>query len=71
VGFVRERSAQTRQHLLELPWTAAQQASAEAESRQSLLDQKAIEDSDSLPFELYRQEYVSEKRLGEHLPSPV
>ena len=70
VGFVRERSAATRQHLLDLPWTAAQQAASEAESQASLAAQKAIEQADTLPFELYRQEYVSEKRLGEHLPSP-
>ena len=48
----------------------AQQAAFEAESRQSLIDQKAIEDNDSLPFEMYRQEYVSPYRLGEHLPAP-
>ena len=71
VGFVRERAAHTRQHLLDLPWTPDQQAACEAESRQSLADQKAIEDADTLPFELYRQEYVSEKRLGENLPSPA
>jgi glutamate--cysteine ligase len=70
VGFVRDRSSQTHAHLLALPWSEAEQAAFEAESRQSLADQKAIEDSDSMPFELYRQEYVSERRLGEHLPSP-
>ncbi|GAB4088451.1 glutamate--cysteine ligase [Hydrogenophaga soli] len=71
VGFVREQAAHTRQHLLDLPWTPEQQAACEAESRQSLVAQKAIEDADTLPFELYRQEYVSEKRLGENLPAPV
>jgi glutamate--cysteine ligase len=70
VGFVRERSAATRQHLLELPWAAARQAAFEAQSRQSLADQKAIEDTDTMPFEIYRQAYVSAARLGEHLPSP-
>ena len=70
VGFVREQSAHIHQHLLGLPWRDAQQAAFEAESRQSLIDQKAIEDNDSLPFEIYRQEYVSPYRLGEHLPAP-
>ena len=70
VGFVREQSAHTHQQLLGLPWSDAQQAAFEAESRQSLIDQKAIEDNDSLPFEIYRQEYVSPYRLGEHLPAP-
>ena len=71
VGFVCERSASARQQLLALPWAAAQQAAFDAESRQSLVDQKAIEDTDSLPFELYRQEYVSPQRLGEHLRPPA
>jgi glutamate--cysteine ligase len=71
VGFVREQSARTHRHLLDQPWSDEQQAAFEAESRQSLVDQKAIEDTDSMPFELYRQEYVSPYRLGEHLKPPV
>jgi glutamate--cysteine ligase len=70
VGFVRERSAATRQYLLDLPWTADLQAAFEAESQASLAAQTAIEQADSLPFEMYRQIYVSADRLGEHLPSP-
>ena len=70
VGFVREQSALTRQYLLDLPWSADQQAVFDALSRQSLADQKAIEAADSLPFERYRQAYVSPERLGEHLPPP-
>ena len=70
VGFVRERSMATRQYLLDLPWTAEQQAACEAEAQASFAAQTAIEQADSMPFEMYRQEYVSEKRLGEHLPSP-
>ena len=70
VGFVRECSAHTHQHLLGLPWTPEQQAAFEAATRQSLADQKAIEDSDSMPFEIYRQEYVSPRRLGQGLPPP-
>ena len=70
VGFVRERSAHTHQHLLGLPWTPEQQAAFEAETRQSLADQKAIEDTDTMPFEIYRQEYVSPRRLGQGLPPP-
>ena len=70
VGFVCDQSAHTHQHLLGLAWDAAQQTAFEAESRQSLIDQKAIEDTDSMPFEMYRQEYVSAHRLGQGLPSP-
>jgi len=70
VGFVRERSARAQEHLLGLPWTPEQQARFEADSRQSLADQKAIEDTDSMPFEIYRQEYVSPRRLGQGLLPP-
>lgn len=70
VGFVRERSADIRAHLLSLPWSEAQQAAAQAESGQSLVDQKTIEANDSLPFEIYRQQYTSPHRLGEHLSPP-
>jgi glutamate--cysteine ligase len=64
VGFVRHQSLQTHQHLLDQPWTAQQQARYEAMSEQSVRDQQAIEAADSLPFEIYRQEYVSPARLG-------
>ena len=70
VGFVRERSAATRQYLMDLPWSEEQQAAFEAASLASVVAQTAIEQADTMPFEMYRQEYVSEKRLGEHLPSP-
>ena len=70
VGFVCERSADIRAHLLSLPWSEAQQATAQAESGQSLVDQKTIEANDSLPFEIYRQQYTSPHRLGEHLNPP-
>lgn len=64
VGFVRHQSLQTHQHLAGLPWAAEQQARYEAMSGQSVRDQQAIEAADSLPFEIYRQEYVSPARLG-------
>lgn len=59
-----------RQHLLSLPWSAQDQAHFEALAVQSVAEQRRIEENDSLPFELYRQEYTSPRRLGEHLPSP-
>jgi len=64
VAFSREHSLQTRQALLELPWQPAQQARFEALARQSLADQKKIEAADTMPFEIFRQDYVSPKRLG-------
>ncbi|MGM9425409.1 glutamate--cysteine ligase [Hydrogenophaga sp. MI9] len=63
IDFVRTRSQAIRQQLLDLPWTEAQQVRYEAMAKQSVADQKAIEASDSMPFEIYRQEYVSPARL--------
>lgn len=67
VGFVRHQSQQIHEQLLALDWSAAQQARYEAMADQSVRDQQAIEAADSLPFEIYRQEYVSAKRLGRPL----
>jgi len=64
VKFSRERSRKTRQALLDLPWAAEQQTRYEAMAKKSLEDQKKIEAGDSMPFEIFRQEYVSPKRLG-------
>jgi glutamate--cysteine ligase len=50
--------------LLGLPWSAKQQARYEAMALQSLEDQRAIEAADTMPFEIYRQEYTSPTRLG-------
>jgi len=62
--FTRERSQRTREALLNLPWSTEQQARFEALAEQSRLDQKAIEAADTLPFEIFRQDYVSPQRLG-------
>jgi glutamate--cysteine ligase len=63
IDFVRTRSQSIRQQLLDLPWTGEQQARFEAMAAKSLADQRAIEAGDSLPFEIYRQEYISPARL--------
>jgi glutamate--cysteine ligase len=64
VGFVRAQSLQTHQHVLGLPWSAKQQARYEAMAEKSVQDQRAIEAADTMPFEIYRQEYISPARLG-------
>jgi glutamate--cysteine ligase len=64
VAFARERSAVTKQTLLDLPFSTEQQAAFEALSRQSVAEQKKIEAADTMPFEIYRQQYVSPERLG-------
>ena len=64
VAFARGQSLLTHKHLLGLPWSAKQQARYEAMAAQSMQDQRAIEAADTMPFEIYRQEYVSPERLG-------
>jgi glutamate--cysteine ligase len=63
-AFTRAQSQQTKAKLLSLPLPAALQAKFEALTEQSVKDQKAIEDSDTMPFEAYRQQYISPERLG-------
>lgn len=67
-AFVAERSKQTHQHLLDLPWDQTHQAQFEAMSTQSVVGQKAIEASDTMPFEVYRQQYLSPDRLRAKTP---
>jgi glutamate--cysteine ligase len=64
VRFVRAQSQATRERLLALPWDAEQQRRHEALAADSIAEQQRIEAHDSLPFELYRQEYLSPRRLG-------
>jgi len=64
VAFARAQSVKTRQTLLSLPFSAEQQAAFEALTRQSIAEQKKIEAADTMPFEIYRQQYVSAERLG-------
>jgi glutamate--cysteine ligase len=62
-AFVRQQSQRARDELLALPWSAEQEALFEREARVSLDQQKALEASDSVPFETFRQNYVSAERL--------
>ncbi|KQT08730.1 glutamate--cysteine ligase [Ramlibacter sp. Leaf400] len=63
-AFTRAQSVQTHQKLLSLPFSTAQQARFDALSQQSMQEQRDIEARDSMPFETYRQQYVSPERLG-------
>ena len=63
VAFVRAQSQKTRQTMLDMPMTEADAADWAAQSAQSLQDQAAIEAADSMPFDIYLQEYLSPKRL--------
>jgi len=62
--FIRAQSVQTRSALLDLPFSDAQQANFAALTQQSIEAQKEIEAADSMPFEIYRELYVSPERLG-------
>jgi glutamate--cysteine ligase len=64
VGFVRARSEQTRAELLALPFPDAQRELFERMTQTSIDAQKRTEASDSMPFEIYREQYVSPARLG-------
>ncbi len=64
VKFARAQSDKTRAHFLALPWTAEQEVRFAQMSTQSFEDQRKIEAADSLPFEQYRQQYLSAARLG-------
>ena len=74
-SFVSFRRAPSRNRrtstCLSLPWSAKQQARFEAMAVQSLEDQRAIEASDTMPFDVYRQEYTSPSRLGRAAYEPV
>jgi glutamate--cysteine ligase len=64
VAFARAQSLKTKEALLALPFSAEQQAAFEALTRQSIDEQKKIEAADTMPFEVYRQQYTSPERLG-------
>jgi glutamate--cysteine ligase len=63
-AFTLTQSEQSKAKLLKLPYPGSLQTRMEAAVRQSLADQAAVEAADSLPFEQYRQQYISPERLG-------
>jgi len=71
VAFTRARSMQTRQALLALPLAAEVAERFRRLAQESIDEQKRIEMLDSLPFEVYRQQYVSPDRLNVHHRKPV
>jgi len=63
IGFGRAMSEQTKAKLLKLPYAGSLQARMEAAARQSVADQAAVEVADAIPFEVFRQQYISPERL--------
>jgi glutamate--cysteine ligase len=64
VAFIRERSRQTRDEMLAQPLGPERNEDFERMTQTSIEAQKAIEAADTLPFEQYREKYVSPARLG-------
>jgi glutamate--cysteine ligase len=62
--FVRAQSQAAREALLALPFAPELQARFEAEARESVAEQARIEAEDSMPFEIYREQYLAPHRLG-------
>jgi glutamate--cysteine ligase len=62
-AFVRAYSSATRAHMLALPMDAAVAARLERAAAESLEEQRRIESEDTMPFEVYRQQYLAPERL--------
>ena len=63
-SFAFHQSELARDTLLNLPWTAEQQARYVAMADESIAAQKAIEAADTLPFEEWREQYMAVEGLG-------
>jgi glutamate--cysteine ligase len=63
-AFTLAQSEQAKAKLLKLPYAGQLQARLEAVTRQSVQAQQQVEAGDSMPFEQYRQQYISPERLG-------
>lgn len=61
--FTRAQSVQTRNHLLALPFGPELMARFAREAEASVAEQRRIEAADSVPFEEFRQAYLSTDRL--------
>ncbi len=62
--FTQAQSRQTQAQLLARPFTPAMQGHFQEMARTSLEAQQATEAADTMPFEIYRQQYLSPQRLG-------
>ncbi|MBC7956738.1 MAG: glutamate--cysteine ligase, partial [Cytophagales bacterium] len=62
--FCQAQSRQTQAHLLALPLAPEMAARFRHMAESSIEEQKRIEAADTMPFEIYRQQYLSPQRLG-------
>jgi glutamate--cysteine ligase len=63
IRFARTQSEQTKDTLLRLPFPAEVETRFTALARESIEQQKMIEEADTMPFEIYRQAYLATERL--------
>ena len=64
VGFGRAQSEQIKETIMRLPFTPQVHARIAALARVSMQEQLRIEAADTMPFEIFRQQYLDTKRLG-------
>jgi glutamate--cysteine ligase len=64
IAFTRAQSQQTKAGLLALPYSDQLHNRFTRMAQESIDEQRRIEAADTLPFELYRQQYLSVERLG-------
>ena len=64
VRFVRAQSEQTRNAQLATPLAPSMVEHFQELAAKSLAEQRAIEAADTMPFEIYRQQYLASERLG-------
>ncbi len=64
LDFVRAHSARHRSTLLELPFPAAAAARYRRMAEESLAAQRKTEANDTVPFETFREQYLSQDLLG-------
>ncbi|OGB22329.1 MAG: glutamate--cysteine ligase [Burkholderiales bacterium RIFCSPLOWO2_02_FULL_57_36] len=65
VAFVRAQSIRTKQAMLDAPLAPSAQQRFEQLAQTSWEDQRQVEQGDTMPFDIYLQEYLSPRRLGE------
>ena len=63
-AFIRAQAEQTRNHLLALPWSPAQQAAYVAMTQQSQERRAALEAADAMSFEEFRLHYLDADKLA-------
>ena len=63
IAFVRAQSEAARAHMLALPFPTAVETRFNELAQASIDAQKRIEAADTMPFEIYRREYLDPRRL--------